>query len=134
METVLLVILLLLAIALIGVVLLQRSEGGGLGMGTGGVMSGRAQATALSRATWLIGGAFMAASLLMTVIAAENAGGASVVDRVSRDGTGDAGEAEADEGGSALPDLGDGSLLPPSAGEEAVPEAIPEAPLVPAGD
>lgn len=126
METVLLVILLLLAIALIGVVLLQRSEGGGLGMGGGGVMSGRAQATALSRATWLIGGAFMAASLLMTVIAAENAGDASVVDRVSRDGTGDAGESEAD---AALPDLGDGSLLPPAAGE-----AVPDAPLVPAGD
>jgi preprotein translocase subunit SecG len=118
METVLLVILLILALALVGVVLLQRSEGGGLGMGAGGVMSGRAQATALSRATWWLGGAFMGASLLMTVIAAENAGGASVVDRVQ--------EGAAEE--PALPDLGaeGGSLLPPGTGE-----AAPAAPLVP---
>ena len=123
METVLLVILLILAVALIGVVLLQRSEGGGLGMGGGGVMSGRAQATALSRATWAIGGAFMLASLLLTVIAAEQAGGGSVVDRVSDDAP-----AAADPG---LPDLGgDGSLLPPPAGG-AVDGAATEAPLVP---
>jgi preprotein translocase subunit SecG len=118
METVLLVILLIVALALVAVVLLQRSEGGGLGMGGGGVMSGRAQATALSRATWMLGGAFMVVSLLMTVIAAENAGGASVVDRVQ--------EGAADD--AAVPDLGSdgGSLLPPGSGE-----AAPAAPLVP---
>lgn len=119
METVLLVVLLILALALIGVVLLQRSEGGGLGMGAGGVMTGRGQATALSRATWWIGGAFMAASLLMTVIAAENAGTGSVVDRV---GAGGAAEEP------ALPDLGEGSLLPPAEGEA----DGAAAPLVPA--
>lgn len=120
METVLLVVLLILALALIGVVLLQRSEGGGLGMGAGGVMTGRGQATALSRATWWLGGAFMVACLLMTVIAAENAGTGSVVDRVQ------AGEATEEE--PALPDLGEGSLLPPGA-EGAGGDA---APLVPA--
>ena len=120
METVALVILLLLALALIGVVLLQRNEGGGLGMGGGGVMTGRAAASALTRATWLIGGAFMAISLVLTVIAAENAADSSVVDQFS--------PAAADEGDvPALPDLGEGgSLLPPSADEGA--------PLVPSGD
>ena len=83
METVALVILLILAVALIGVVLLQRNEGGGLGMGAGGVMTGRAQATALARATWWIGGAFMAVSLAMTVIAARDAAGTSVVDQIN---------------------------------------------------
>jgi preprotein translocase subunit SecG len=122
METVALVILLILAVALIGVVLLQRNEGGGLGMGAGGVMTGRAQATALARATWWIGGAFMAMSLALTVIAAQDAADSSIVDQINP-AAGDAAEEE----GSAFPDLGaGGSLLPPSADDEA--------PLVPAGD
>ncbi|MGO9756765.1 MAG: preprotein translocase subunit SecG, partial [Roseiarcus sp.] len=52
MQTVLIVIHLLVVIALVGVVLLQRSEGGALGIGGGGgFMTGRGQANALSRAT-----------------------------------------------------------------------------------
>ena len=56
MENVVLIIHLLLALGLIGVVLMQRSEGGGLGMGGGGggVMSGRAAATALGKVTWIL--------------------------------------------------------------------------------
>eukprot|EP01036_Dinobryon_divergens_P012726 gene12726-biopygen11296 len=50
MQNVILAIHLILALLLIGVVLLQRSEGGGLGMGsTGGVVSGRSAATALAK-------------------------------------------------------------------------------------
>ena len=61
MENVVLIIHLLLALALIGVVLLQRSEGGGLGMGGGGgAMTGRAAATALGKVTWLLAAAFFA--------------------------------------------------------------------------
>jgi preprotein translocase subunit SecG len=123
MQTVALVILLLLAFALIGVVLLQRNEGGGLGMGTANMAGGRAQATALQRATWWLGGGFMAMSLVLTVIAAQEAGNASVVDQIQ---SGGAAEEEAPAG---LPDLGDGSLLPPPAGGAAT-----DAPLVPAGD
>ena len=53
MENVVLTVHLILALLLIGVVLLQRSEGGGLGMGGGsGVMTGRQAANALTRATW----------------------------------------------------------------------------------
>ena len=131
METVALVILLILAVALIGVVLLQRSEGGGLGMGSGGAMTGRAQATAMGRATWLIGGAFMAMSVVLTIIAAEKSAGSSVVDQIN---AGPAGAAD-EPATPGLPDLGGGSLLPPSS-DAAPTEGAPaqDAPLVPAGD
>ena len=131
METVALVILLILAVALIGVVLLQRNEGGGLGMGAGGVMTGRAQATALARATWWIGGAFMAMSLALTVIAAENSAGSSVVDQINP-ATSD--EAPADDAAPVAPGLGEGgSLLPPPAAGTTDALAA-DAPLVPSGD
>jgi preprotein translocase subunit SecG len=83
MQAVILSIHLLLALALIIVVLLQRSEGGGLGIGGGGgVMTSRGAATALSKLTWAIGIAFVATSLTLTVLAARDAGGGSVVDRL----------------------------------------------------
>ena len=123
MENVGLVILLLLAFGLIGVVLLQRNEGGGLGMGGGGAMTGRAQATALQRATWWLGGGFLAMSLVLTIIAAREAGESSVVDQIQ------AGGAAETEEVPELPGLGGGSLLPPPAGGRAT-----DAPLVPAGD
>jgi preprotein translocase subunit SecG len=84
MENVVLIIHLLLALALIGVVLLQRSEGGGLGMGGGGggAMTGRAAATALGKLTWVLAIAFICTSMTLTIFAAENATGSSVVDRL----------------------------------------------------
>ncbi len=85
MENVVLTVHLLLALALIGVVLLQRSEGGGLGMGGGGsgVTSGRSAATALGKLTWLLAIAFICTSLALTIIAARNASGTSVLDRIT---------------------------------------------------
>lgn len=85
MENVILTILLILAVLLTGVVLLQRSEGGGLGMGGGsggGVMTGRQAANALTKLTWILGAGFMIAALAMTIIAAKNSAGVSVVDRL----------------------------------------------------
>lgn len=118
MENVILIVHLILALCLIGVVLLQRSEGGGLGMGSsgggGGVMTGRQAASALSRLTWAFAVAFIATSLLLTVIAAKNAAGTSVVDVL---GTTPPAE---EETAPALPE-GEG-LLPP---------ASSDAPLVP---
>ena len=70
MQAVVLTIHLLLALTLIIVVLLQRSEGGGLGMGSGGVMTSRGAATALSKVTWAIGIAFVATSIALTALAA----------------------------------------------------------------
>lgn len=83
MENVVLIIHLILALGLIGVVLLQRSEGGGLGMGGGGgAVSGRAAATALGKLTWLLAIAFIGTSMTLTIFAAENASGSSVIDRL----------------------------------------------------
>jgi preprotein translocase subunit SecG len=71
MQSVLIVIHILIVIALVAVVLLQRSEGGALGAGggTGNFMTGRGQANALSRATAVLAALFFATSLLMSVIA-----------------------------------------------------------------
>ena len=86
MENVILSIHLILALLLIGVVLLQRSEGGALGMGGGGgggVMSGRAAANALTKMTWGLAVAFLITSVTLTIIAARNAEEGSVVDRIT---------------------------------------------------
>jgi preprotein translocase subunit SecG len=73
MTTVILVIHLLIAIALIGVVLVQRSEGGALGIGGGaggggGFMSGRATANLLTRATAVLAAVFMLTSLGLALL------------------------------------------------------------------
>ncbi len=85
MENVVLIIHLILALCLIGVVLLQRSEGGGLGMGGGGggsAMSGRSAATALGKVTWVFALAFIVTSMTLTIFAAQNAAGTSVIDQI----------------------------------------------------
>ena len=81
MEQVLLVVQILLALALIGVVLLQRSEGGGLGIGGGGggggggmsgFLTGRGTANLLTRTTAILAACFMVSSLLLTILAGSN--------------------------------------------------------------
>jgi len=70
METVLIVVHLMVVLALVGVVLLQRSEGGGLGIGGGsGFMTARGAANALTRATAILAAAFFATSLVLSVVA-----------------------------------------------------------------
>ncbi|MGH1452038.1 MAG: preprotein translocase subunit SecG [Paracoccaceae bacterium] len=121
MENVVLTIHLLLALGLIGVVLLQRSEGGGLGMGGGGggAVTGRSAATALAKVTWILAAAFIATSITLTVIAAQDAAGVSVLDRL-----GDAPVTEEAPADVTAP-LGGGDLVPPS---------NDSAPLVPRAD
>jgi preprotein translocase subunit SecG len=86
MQNVILVIHLLLALGLIGVVLLQRSEGGGLGIGGGGgVMSARGAATALGKLTWILAITFLATSIGLTILSAKQAADSSVVDRVTQE-------------------------------------------------
>lgn len=110
MENIILVVHLILAVCLIGVVLLQRSEGGGLGLGGGGgVMSGRQAATALGKLTWAFAIAFLATSITLTIIAAQNSVGSSVLDRIG------AGTATEGGDGLALPPASD--LLPPVSGD-----------------
>ena len=74
MITVLLVIHIMIAASLVGIVLMQRSEGGGLGMGGGGFMSGRGQANFLTRTTAYLAVAFFATSLSLTLIANQSSG------------------------------------------------------------
>ena len=109
MENVVLVIHLILALCLIGVVLLQRSEGGGLGMGGGGggVMSGRSAATALAKLTWLFAIGFICTSITLTVLAARDSAGTSVIDQIG-------GKAPAPAPVPIAPLAPDGNLLPPA--------------------
>lgn len=85
MELIVLIIHLLVCICLIGLVLLQRSEGGALGMGGGGagsLMSGRGASDALAKMTSVAGGFFLVTSLSLTFLsgAAASADGGSVFD------------------------------------------------------
>jgi preprotein translocase subunit SecG len=87
METVILVIHLIIALALIGVVLLQRSEGGALGIGGGGGSGGslftaRGAGNALTRTTAYLAVAFFCTSIALTVIATQRGTG-SVIDGVT---------------------------------------------------
>ncbi|HEX8808303.1 MAG TPA: preprotein translocase subunit SecG [Xanthobacteraceae bacterium] len=66
MLTVLIVIHLMLVIALIGVVLLQKSEGGGLISSTSGFLSSRGTANVLSRTTALLAAGFFVTSLVLS--------------------------------------------------------------------
>ncbi|MGH7030508.1 MAG: preprotein translocase subunit SecG [Stellaceae bacterium] len=73
MTILLLVLHIMIAIALVGVILLQKSEGGGLGIGgsTGGMsgfMTGRSTANLLTRATAILAAAFMTTSVLLVVM------------------------------------------------------------------
>jgi preprotein translocase subunit SecG len=67
----LLIVQSLIAIALIGVILMQRSEGGGLGVGgsSSGFMTARGAADFLTRSTSVLGGAFIVLSIVMAAIA-----------------------------------------------------------------
>ena len=78
MENIILTVHLILALLLIGIVLMQRSEGG-IGMGGGGAVSGRAAATALTKATWIVALGFLTTSITLTVISAANNPNESVV-------------------------------------------------------
>lgn len=86
MEVILLIIHLLVCVCLIGLVLLQRSEGGALGMGGGGassLMSGRGAADALAKMTSVAGGFFLVTSISLTVISGASASnGGSVFDNL----------------------------------------------------
>jgi preprotein translocase subunit SecG len=70
MQAVLIVIHLMIVLAIIGLVLLQRSEGGGLGIGSsGGFMTNRGASNILSRSTAILAAAFFVTSLLLSWIA-----------------------------------------------------------------
>ena len=109
MQTVLLVIHLIVALALIGAVLLQRSEGGALGIGGGGggggnLFSARGVGNALTRTTAILALCFFLTSIGLTLLAVRGAGsGGSLFDgAATQDGQA---PATGETGGSVLPIL-----------------------------
>jgi preprotein translocase subunit SecG len=78
MITVVLVIHVMLAVSLIGIVLIQKSEGGGLGVGGGGGMSGfmtgRSQANLLTRTTAILAAGFLMTSITLAIMHARTHG------------------------------------------------------------
>jgi preprotein translocase subunit SecG len=125
MQTVLLVVHLLVVLALVGVVLLQRSEGGGLGLGSGGgggvqgFMSGRGQANALTRATAILAAAFFVLSIALSVLAGQNRAPRSIIDGATRPAGTSAPQAPA--GGNLLDQLRQIDGQAPAAPSQAVP-------------
>jgi preprotein translocase subunit SecG len=82
MQVVLLIVHLAIAIALVGVILLQRSEGGGLGMGggPGGMMSARGAADLLTKTTSILAVGFLITSLTLAILAGQGEDNRSVLD------------------------------------------------------
>ena len=123
MQEVLLVVHLLVALGLIGVVLLQRSEGGALGIGGGGggagsLFSARGVGNALTRTTAYLAVAFFATSIALTVLATHRTGG-SIIDSVTP---------PASSGAPAAP-AADGAA--PASGADVLPQLAPAAPAQP---
>jgi preprotein translocase subunit SecG len=80
MQTVVILIHLMIVLAMVGLVLLQRSEGGGLGMGgAASFMSSRGSANVLTRATAILAGLFFATSLVLSILAGIERRPASIV-------------------------------------------------------
>lgn len=142
MQNVLIIIHLIIVLALIGVVLLQRSEGGmGLsgGGGVSGFMTGRGQANALTRATAVLAALFFVTSLALTVMATYGRGPRSILDGTSP--AAPAGQtAPAGQGGNVLEQLqrmqGEQPAAPapgaPATGAPTIPFQAPSTPTAPA--
>ncbi|MCY0094860.1 preprotein translocase subunit SecG [Hoeflea ulvae] len=124
MQTVLIVIHLMIVLALVGIVLIQRSEGGGLGIGGGsGLMSARGAANALTRTTGILAAAFFVTSLALGILARYGDNPTDILDRIPT---------QTDGSGSGVLDQLGGAATPapaPSAGAD-----IPAAPAVPGSD
>ena len=148
MQNVILVIHILACLGMIGLVLVQKSEGGGLGIGGGGansLMSGRGAAGALVRTTMIFGAIFFATSLILTSIANRQSDDRTGIERILEG----EGAQQAPQGGPV--DLFDPSTVPlqdevistdvgispapatpePEVGPEVAPEAGSEAEAAP---
>jgi preprotein translocase subunit SecG len=90
MQTVLIVIHLMIVLALVGVVLIQRSEGGGLGIGGGsGFMSARGAANALTRTTAILAALFFVTSLGLGILARYEGRPTDILNKLPTTTTGD---------------------------------------------
>jgi len=117
MTEVVLVIHLLICIALIGCVLLQRSEGGALGIGGGGgagsLFSSRGVGNALTRTTAILAVAFFATSITLSIMARSSRTPTSVFDNMQTQGA-PANKAKTPASDSVLPKLPESTKPSPS--------------------
>ncbi len=132
MQTVLIIVHLIFVLALIGVVLLQRSEGGGLGLvggggGVSGFMTGRGQANALTRATAILAGLFFVTSIALTIMATSTRAPRSILDGAAPAAPAGQQAPAAPQGGNVLEQLqrlqGDQPATPAPAPAPAAPPA-----------
>ena len=89
MANILIVAYLLIVLALIAVILIQRSEGGGLGMGSSnsnGLVSARGSANLLTRTTAILAALFFATAIGLTILSELDRGTSSILDQVGTDG------------------------------------------------
>jgi preprotein translocase subunit SecG len=121
MITLLLVVHVFLALALVIVVLLQRSEGGALGIGGGGggMMTSRAQANFLTRATAVIAALFMINCLVLAMLAGQDRRPRSILDDVPTS-----------QPGTTTP-LAPSPMAPPVAPAAPAAPTAPSAPIAP---
>jgi preprotein translocase subunit SecG len=124
MQNIILIAFLVVTVVMIITILMQKSEGGALGIGGGGngrLMSGKGAKNAISKFTWWMGAAFMGISLLMTVLATIEHEDNFIISPDSAD-------APAQE--SILPDLRDSITPPPLTNEGSItPEPESESPI-----
>jgi preprotein translocase subunit SecG len=117
MQTVIIVIHLMVVVAMVGLVLLQKSEGGGLGMGGGaGFMTNRGTANVLTRTTAILAGVFFLTSLVLSVLAGLERKPRSIINAPA----GQQQQAPAPPGGNLLD-----QLKPGGQGEQPAPPAPP---------
>ena len=127
MQTVLIVIHLMIVLALVGVVLIQRSEGGGLGVGGGsGFMSARGTANALTRTTAILATLFFITSLGLGLLARYEAKPTDILDRIPA-GTAVPGGNVLDQLPGAAPATTNGAAAPAANGAAAPAPAAPKA-------
>lgn len=122
MQTVLIVIHLLIVLALVGVVLIQRSEGGGLGIGGGGggLMTARGAANALTRMTAILGAGFFATSLILGIMAMHGERPTDILNRIPTT-SGTTAPAGSTGGNGILNQLGGGTTAPDAPAAPAAP-------------
>lgn len=151
MANVLIVAYLLIVLALIAVILLQRSEGGGLGMGSSnanGLISVRGSANLLTRTTAILAALFFASAIGLTILSSVDRGTSSILDRASEGGTtpttvldalqqmgGDLpvpADATTAPAGTTTPPATEGAATPAPAGDLPVPQETAPAASAPA--
>lgn len=132
MQTVLIVIHLLIVLALVGVVLVQRSEGGGLGIGGGsGLMTARGAANVLTRATAILATGFFITSLALGILSRYSETPTDILNRIpTTTGSQPAGQQPPSSGG-VLNQLGGASSTAPATSAAPAPESTAPAPTAP---